>query len=228
MSIAEGHRAGPCLLTAPGAPQRVVVQQTLATLMARIGQPEVIQTDRGPCFVGSDGGQSRAVPSRTTLWLWGLGIEHRLTPPAKPQRNGVVERFQGALERNWQGEPEGLAALLAAWNYGKPSTRDRLRPYQGRAGFQLAWVWARLETVRVERQVDRDGKVSLWDRRVRLGHGMRHRRVVLTFTAARRVLVVSDERESWLLDVPLPFLTADWIWEGVSPDPTNDDDTSMI
>lgn len=205
----------------PGAPQRVVVQQTLASLMATLGQPAVVQTDRGSCFVGSEGGASRAAPGRTTLWLWGLGSEHRLIPVGKPQRNGVVERLHGAIERNWQGEPDGLTALLPVWNYGKPSTRAQLTPYQGRRGFQVERVWARLEAVRVVRAVDRDGKVSLWDRRVRLGHRVRNRPVVLTFDAARRVMVVRDERDVWLLETGLPFLTTDWIWEGVSPDPVD-------
>lgn len=219
MSVVEGHRTGPCLLMAPGAPQRLVVQQTLARVMATLGQPAVVQTDRGSCFVGSDGGASRAVPGRTTLWLWGLGIEHRLIPVGKPQHNGVVERLHGAIERNWCGEPDGLAALLGVWNYGKPSTSARLTRYRGQHGFALERVWARLEAVRVVRTVDRDGKVSLWDRRVRLGHGLRNRRVVLTFDAARQVMVVRDEREVWVRETPLPFLTTDWIWEGVSPDP---------
>lgn len=212
----------------PGAAHRVVVLQSLDSLMQTLGQPAIVQTDRGSCFVGSEGGASRAAAGRTTLWLWGLGIEHRLIPPGKPQRKGVVERLHGAIERNWRGEPGGLAALLPAWNYGKPSTRDRLTPYQGRQGFRLERVWARLETVRVVRAVDRDGTVSLWDRRVRLGHGVRNRPVVLTFDAARRVLVVRDERDVWLREVELPFLTTDWIWEGCHQIPSTTGDTSTI
>lgn len=222
MSVVDGQRQGRCVLVAPGAPQRAVVQRTLAHLMAQHGQPAVLQTDRGPCFVGTEGGASRAVPGRVTLWLWGLGVEHRLIPPGKPQRNGVVERLQGALERNWVGEADGLAALLTVWNYGKPSTADRLAPYQRRAGFQLDRVWARLEGVRIRRRVDRQGKCSLWDRPVWLGRQTRGREVILTFDAARRLLVVRDERDVWLCERPLPFLTEAWIWEDVPPDPLDD------
>ena len=219
MSVVEGHRSGPCVLVAPGAPQRAVVQRTLAALMAERGQPAVVQTDRGPCFVGAEGGASRAAPGRVTVWLWGLGIEHRLIPPGKPQRNGVVERFQGAVERTWTGEADGLAALLPVWNHGKPSTAERLVPYRGRAGFQLEQVWARLEGVRIERKVDRQGKFSLWDRPIRAGRTLRDRQVVVTFDAARRVVVLRDGRDVWLADVALPWLTEAWLWEDVPPQP---------
>lgn len=190
----------------------------LATVLARIGQPTVVQTDRGSCFVGTDGGQTRAVPSRFTMWLWGLGIEHRLIPPGKPQRNGVVERFQGAMEHTWRAEPDGLQDLIAVWNQGKPTTQERLTPYRGRRGFCLDRIWSQLERMRVVRRVDRDGKLSLWDRRVRVGSPLRNRTVTLTVNAARRVLVVSDERDVWQTEISLPFLTEDWLWEAVPPE----------
>lgn len=219
MSVVEGQRLGPCLLVKPGAPQRAVVQQTLAALMATRGQPAVVQTDRGPCFVGPGGGAGRAMPGRVSMWLWGLGIDHRLIPPGKPQRNGVVERLHGALERNWTGEPDGVAALLPVWNHGKPSTAERLIPYRDRGGFQMQQVWARLEAVRIERTVDRQGKFSLWDRPIRAGRRLRDRDVVIAFDAEREVLVLHDRRDVWLADVALPWFTADWLWEAVTVRP---------
>src|SRR5207244_6169195 len=94
-----------------------LAQAGLAACFAQRGcQPEIIQTDRGACFLGAEGGASAAVPSRLTLWLWGLGIEHRLNPAHTPQRNGAVERFHGGVEHSWAGEMDGVAALIAVWN----------------------------------------------------------------------------------------------------------------
>lgn len=226
--MVEGHRAGPCLAVTPGAARSTVAQQALAALLAAQGQPAVVQTDRGSCFVGTEGGASKAAPGRLTLWLWGLGIEHRLTPVAKPQRNGVVERLNGALERSWRGETGGLEALLPVWNAGKPSTAERLTPYRGRAGFSLERVWARLEGVRVTRKVDRQGKFSLWDRPIRAGARCADRPVVVTFDAARRVLVLRDERDVWLAELALSWLTADWLWEPVTAQACDHSDSPTL
>ena len=105
------------------------VQATLQALMTREGrQPAVLQTDRGPCFVGAEGGATKAVPGRLTLWLWGHGIEHRLLPPGTPHRNGAVERWNGAIEGSWAGEPGGLDELRAVWNWGKASPATSRTP----------------------------------------------------------------------------------------------------
>jgi hypothetical protein len=209
----------------PGAPRSVVVQRHLAALFAQYGQPRVLQTDRGACFVGAEGGAKQAAPSRLTLWLWGLGIEHRLTPVAKPQRNGVVERLNGAIQRTWQGEAGGLDDLRRVWNHGKASRADQWTPYRGRAGFHLEQVWARLEAVHVTRQVDPQGKCSLWDRPIRAERRLAGREVTITFDAARQVAVLRDRRAVWLTDVPLPWLTSDWLWEPLTPLPYDGEDT---
>lgn len=183
--------------------------------MRRLGaQPAVLQTDRGPCFVGAEGGARRAVPGRLTLWLWGLSIVHRVLPPAKPWRNGAVERVHGAVEHRWTGEPGDLAALLAVWNHGKPAPATP--PYQDRAGFDLARVWAGLERVRVARSVDAQGKLSVWDRPLRVGRPLARRTVVVTFDAERRLAVVRDTQDRVLVERPLPWLTIDWLWADIA------------
>ena len=126
---------------APARPQQALAQAALARTLASEGvQPAVVQSDRGACFIGTETG-SAAVPSRVTLWLWSLGIEHRLLPPRRPQRNGAVERLHGALERSWQGEPGGLEALLPVWNQGKQGATTATTPYRGLDGSDLERFW---------------------------------------------------------------------------------------
>ncbi|MGH2534540.1 MAG: hypothetical protein ACRDJW_19925 [Thermomicrobiales bacterium] len=213
MSVVAGPHGGLCLAVEPVAGERTaIVLATLHRLMRQRGeQPAVLQTDRGPCFVGAEGGERRALPGRLTLWLWGLGITHRVLPPGKPWRNGAVERFQGAVEHSWTGEPDGLAAPRAVWNHGKAGAGTTL-PYQGRAGFDLARVWAGLARGRVTRSVDAQGKRSVWDRPLRVGRRWALRPVVVTFDAPRRVAVVRDKQDTALVERALPWLTAAWLW----------------
>jgi transposase InsO family protein len=214
--VVVGPHGGPCLATEATAGERTeVVLAALHRLMRQRGeQPAVVQTDRGACFVGAEGGERRALPGRLTLWLWGLGIAHRPLPPGKPWRNGAVERFQGAVEQSWAGEPDGLPDLQAVWNHGKTGAVTPL-PYQDRAGFAMERVWEGLARVRVERSVDPQGKLSVWDRPLRVGRRWAQRMVVVTFDATRRLAVVRDKQETVLIERPLPWLTSDWLWAGI-------------
>lgn len=214
--MVAGPHGGPCLGVAPVPGERTeAVLTTLHHLMRRLGaQPAVLQTDRGPCFVGAEGEERRAVPGRLTLWLWGLSIVHRVLPPAKPWRNGAVERVHGAVEHSWTGEPGGLAALLAVWNHGKPAPATP--PDQDRAGFDLARVWAGRERVRVARGVDAQGKLSVWDPPPRVGRPLARRTVVVTFDAERRLAVVRDTQDRVLVERPLPWLTIAWLWADIA------------
>jgi hypothetical protein len=214
-----GPRNGPCVDLVPVAgAQTAVVIATLAQMMTHIGeQPAVLQTDRDPCFVGVEGSARKAVPGRFTLWLWGLGITHRILPPAKPWRNGAVERLHGAIEHSWRGEDGGIADLRDVWNHGKvaPATH---RPYGGRAGFALERVWARLAESRVARSVDAQGKLSVWDRPLRVGSRWAGQTVVVTFDPVRRLAIIRTKQEHILAECALPWLTEAWIWDGDAAD----------
>jgi hypothetical protein len=211
-----GHRQARCLAALTASPRAQAAQAGLAQVFAQRGcQPPVVQTDRGPCFVGAEGSGAKAVPSRLTLWLWGLGIEHRLIPARRPQCNGAVERFHGGMEQNWRGEAGGLEALVAVWNVDKPPLDEGHRPYLGRAGFDATRVWTGLGRVQVQRQVDRDGKISLWDRSIRVAKSAAGQTVQVRFAADGRQLRVCDAHERLLAEVALPWLTVDWLWEPV-------------
>lgn len=219
----QAPRCGANLTTVACAGERMVeVLRELDRLMTqRQEQPAVLQTDRGPCFIGAEGGSRTAVPGRLTLWLWGLGIAHHILPPAKPWRNGAVERFHGALEQSWQGEIDGLSALQAVWNVGKHGGTPG-QPYVGRRGFQLAKVWQGLATVQVRRSVDAQGKLSLWDRPLRVGIAWADRSVVVSFDATRQRVIVHDKHDRLIAERVLAWLTADWIWnvsDGVTAPP---------
>jgi hypothetical protein len=215
VSIVEGPRAGRCLTVAPARPRQAAAQAALARSLASEGvQPAVVQTDRGACFIGTETG-SVAVPGRLTLWLWSLGIEHRLLPPRRPQRNGAVERLHGALERSWQGEPDGLAALLPVWNQGKQVATPATTPYRGRAGSDLTRVWTGLARVQVQRRVTRQGTISLWDRPVRVGRSWVEQTVTLTFDAVHQRLGIRDAYDTLIREHDLLWLTCDWLWATV-------------
>jgi hypothetical protein len=225
-----GPRHGPCVDLVPvTAAQTRVAIATLAQVMTTVGaQPAVMQTDRDPCFVGAEGGERKALPGRFTLWLWGLGITHRILPPAKPWRNGAVERWHGAVEHSWRGEPNGLAELVPVWNHTKtpPATP---RPYGGRTDFDLGRVWDQLATSRVDRSVDPQGKLSLWNRPLRVGQRWAGQTVVVTFDPVRRLAVIRDKQEHLLAERALPWLTAAWIWTSAEADqPWHHEGTSTL
>jgi transposase InsO family protein len=194
------------------------VQAELARLFAAHGLvPRQVQTDRGSCFIGAEGDAVAAVPSRLTLWLAGLGVGHRPIPVRRPQHNGAVERFHGGVERSWQGEPDGLAALAAVWNATRPPLSEGHRAYPGRAGFDLGRVWALLSQTRVRRRVDRQGKLSLWDHPIRAGARLAGQEVTVTFDPDARRVVVRDAHERVARQAPLGWLTEEWLWQPVPP-----------
>lgn len=211
-----GRRGAPCLLVRAVPAQMTAVLAQFHALMTREGrQPAVVQTDRGSCFLGTEGGVTKALPGRLTLWLWGHGIGHRLAPSGQPQRQGAVERLNGAVAHSWAGEAEGVADLLAVWNWGKTIPAPAPTPYRGRDSWRWERLWQGLARVRVERHVDRQGKLSLWDHPVRIGRRWADRTVVVTFDADRQMVVIHDEHGTLLKDLTLPWLTQEWVWADI-------------
>lgn len=195
-----------------------VVQADLAHLFATLGRiPRQLQTDRHPCFLGAEEPTRAALPSRFTLWLAGLGIAHRLIPVRRPQHTGAVARFHGGVEQSWRGEAGGLDAFTAVWNAERPSLSKRHRRYRGRAGFAMRRVWDLLGQTQVQRQVSRQGKVSVWDRNLYVGAGAAGQTVTVRFDPATHRAVVRDSHACVLREVPLPWLTEAWLWAPIAP-----------
>jgi transposase InsO family protein len=70
------------------------IQNVLRQSFATWGVPEIIQTDREVVYIGSP---ERCFPSKFTLWLKGLGIEHRVIRAHRPTDQASVERQHRTL-----------------------------------------------------------------------------------------------------------------------------------
>jgi hypothetical protein len=179
--------------------------------------PHQIQTDRHPCFLGAEEPDRAALPGRLTMLLAGLGIGHRLIPVRQPQRNGAVERFHGGIAQGDRGEPGGHDAYIAVWNVDKPPLSRRHRRYRGRAGFRMSRIWDLLGQTQVRRQVNRQGKVSLWQRSVWVSTKAAAQTVTVRFDPTTRQVVIVDAQDQVVGAASLPWLTADWLWAPVAP-----------
>jgi transposase len=83
---------------APHRPERVSLEQARTSLRRCFGRwntlPDQVQTDGEPTLVSN--GQE-AFPSIFSLWLQGLGIQHRVTRSGHPTDNAEVERCHRTL-----------------------------------------------------------------------------------------------------------------------------------
>ena len=69
------------------------------------------------------------------------------------------------------------------------------------------------------RSVDDQDKLSVWDRPVRVGPPWASRTVVVTFEAARRVVMMQGQHGVLVVERDVPWLTADWLWDGTQVTP---------
>jgi transposase InsO family protein len=151
--------------------------------------PEELQTDGEAALVTQS---QEAFPSLFTLWLTGLGIQHRVTRPGRPTDNAGVERCHRTLHdyairgNEHLSLPELQAILSTAIHEllgelpsrargcaGQPPLRahpellqPRLRyePEHELAQFDLRQVDAYLASLSWERRVDRQGRITLGGR----------------------------------------------------------------
>jgi hypothetical protein len=201
-------------------------QAVLRELFARWGLPERLRVDNGMPW-GSQGD----LPTDLTCWLAGLGVGVVPNPPRRPEDNGVVERYQG-VGKAW-GEPRSCtsAAQLEArlkkldrWQrelYPLRTGRSRWETYPGlkHSGrrYTAAWeartwdvrrVWELLESYVVPRQVDRQGKVSLYGWSHHVGLLWAGRRIWVGFDAGSASWVFQDEGGHEITRRPAPELSA--------------------
>jgi hypothetical protein len=187
-------------------------QAALRDLFARWGLPERLRVDNGTPW-GSRGD----LPTDLVCWLAGLGVRVLANPPRRPQANGVVERFQG-VGKSW-AEPARCASAaelqarleeLDRWQRElDPAVAGRPRmeaypglrhagraydPAQEAATWELRRVWELLGSHLVSRQVDRQGKVSLYNRPYQVGLRWAGRTIWVGFDPAEGAWTFQDEQ----------------------------------
>jgi hypothetical protein len=197
------------------------VQASFRAAFGRWGLPRVIQVDNGSPWGGGD------LPTPLALWLEGLGVSVRHTPPRRPQRNGVVERSHQTAQR-W-ADPAGCADAqelqrrvlredqVQREEYPHQGKRTRMQAYPGLAHSgraydeaserQRHWSWPRalerLGQSAVVRKVDGSGKIGLWGGKAYLGKALAGREVLVQFDAQAEQWVVADEKGAHLCRLPL-------------------------
>jgi hypothetical protein len=141
---------------------------------------------------GAPWGSRGDLPTDLVCWLAGLGVTVTANPPRRPQANGVVERSQGVGKQ--LSEPsscESAAELqrrldvVDRWQrerYPSVKGRSRMEAHPGLAHsgrpydpatepqtWELPKVWELMGTHRVPRHVDKQGKLSVYNRPYSVG-----------------------------------------------------------
>jgi len=165
---------------------------------------------------GMPWGSRGDLPTDLACWLAGLGVGLRTNPPRRPQANGVIERYQG-VGKSW-GEPHRCRSAaelqrrldeLDRWQrdlYPTTAGRPRCDVYPGlkhsgrryaRAREKTLWdlgrAWAWVGAHLVSRQVDSQGKVSLYNRPYTVGLKWRGRTIWVGFDPERGEWMFQDE-----------------------------------
>jgi hypothetical protein len=166
---------------------------------------------------GAPWGSRGDLPTDLVCWLAGLGVRVTANPPRRPQANGVVERSQG-VGKQWS-EPSACSSVaelqrrlevVDRWQrerYPTVKGRSRIeahpglehsgRPYDSASepqSWELAKVWDLMATHRVLRHVDRQGKLSVYNRAYSVGVVWAGRSVWVGFDALTGDWTFQDER----------------------------------
>lgn len=205
------------------------VQRSLRTTFRCWGLPGRLRVDNGKPW-----GSWSDLPPVLALWLIGLGIDMVWNDPRRPQQNGVVERSQGTAKR-WaepracrsvdelqrrldeddrlQRERYPLSQGRSRWQLF-PGLRQSSRPYQ-EATEAVAWnltrVQEHLASYAVPRQVDRQGKVSVYNRNLYVGTMHSGQRVWVQFDPEQQQWLISDKEGRQLRTPPAPEINAESI-----------------
>lgn len=200
------------------------------------GLPDVLQTDREKVIVSSS---DYPFPSWFTLWLVGLGIEHRLIQ--RVTQNGCIERchltvdkqmLSGANPADWAAFLQHVADELIRLNERLPSRAKACqgqiplqahpealhpqRPYHPQEEdnlFDMQRVDEYLAGGRWVRQASTHGQFKLANRVFNAGRRFENCPVILTFTADTREFILRTAAGD-----EIKRLSASWINEAAIRD----------
>lgn len=166
---------------------------------------------------GTPWGSRGDLPTDLVCWLAGLGVAVTANPPRRPQANGVVERSQG-IGKRW-AEPSACGSaqelerrlgVVDRWQRQRyPAVRGRPRSeaypelgHSGRsydpAGEARAWeltrLWDLMGAHRVPRRVDKQGRLSVYNRPYMVGLAWAGRAVWVGFDPLAGAWTFQDEK----------------------------------
>jgi hypothetical protein len=202
------------------------VRTALRRLFTTWGRPDRVRVDNGAPW-GAAGGD---LPTALELWLWGLDVAVSHNRPRQCTENGRVERGHGVLAR-W-AEPArcpspaalqtAVTAASAVQRDGYPAVRGHSRsaaypalttggrPYTVAAEatlFDVQRVWDRLAQRTWRRKVDKVGRISVYNRSLRVGRPWAKQDVVVGFDPTTVAWVIRDEGGTVLRTHPAPELS---------------------
>ena len=208
------------------------VQADLRHAFALWGLPAHIRVDNGMPW-GSDDG----LPPELACWLIGLGVDVLWNPPYRPQANGVVERSQG-VAKQWaepQTAPDAVELQRRLDRFDRlqreryphdkasrsraelyPSLTQAGRPYdpaREAEAWQLTRVVDHLTGYVVQRKVDPQGKIRLYNNQRHVGHDHVGQLVWVSLDPLERRWVVTDEAGHEFRRVEATELTAEAVHE---------------
>ena len=230
----------------PAAHNTPTMQQTLDLTREAFAQwgvlPDRYRTDHGGCFVGNG---SDPFPSRFSLYLWAMGVQHQLISVGCPKQNGGVERSHRTLDehllvelKNVSGSqlPTILSDFRDFENYYLPSRsvvckgktpiealKDlpvKGRPYNPQAEketFDLNKVYQQLSCLHWKRKVDPKSEVALGGNTYYLGVAWKFKDVEATFDPDTKEMVFRTISGNLLKRIPVKKLSYENIIGEIPP-----------
>jgi hypothetical protein len=208
-------------------PTRVTTEQVRSALRASFAQwgtlPDEVQTDGEVVFIGKP---QDTFPSRFTLWLTGLGIDHVVIRPGRPTDNAEVERCHRtvndyAVVGHESADMEKLQQILVQAVYelnhelsskakgcdGRPpvkaypellTPRRPFRPEHELSAFDMGAVDDLLASLTWARKVGKYGQITLGkkDTRYLVGRAYARQQVLIRFDPSDRHLVFYDSTDT--------------------------------
>jgi len=205
------------------------VQAQLRQVFAVWGLPRRLRLDNGlPWANWND------LPMALALWLVGLGLDLIFNPPRCPQHNGVVEKSQDTGQRWCEPHtccsPEELQERLDDMDRRQRDDYPSLQGRSRRAVFpelhhsgrvytpgweEQTWSLPRAQDYLAGfvavRQANKQGQISIYNRRYSVGACQRGQTIVVQYEAAEGVWLLSDVEGRVLRTVAAPEISRERI-----------------